>query len=458
MGRIGVFGRVLAAACLFAANAYAQDSERRYDFHIETRTLGRALEAFVELTGAPLIYPQELADEGGVNSVKGKYTVEEALNALLRDSEFSGGLTQGGVIVISLNKTARGAEVSKTKLKRSLFVSAAALFNVSHVMAQDDAGNPVDTMVVTGSRVARTGFDTPTPTTVISSDQIMQTGLVDTGAIVMQNPQISVGLGSTNDTFNRDIGSSFINLRGLGPNRTLVLIDGRRRVSGSREGSQVDLGSIPPGMIESIEIITGGASAVYGADAVSGVVNVKLKKDFEGLEATARAGISQHGDAETRAALLQLVENAKVTERRDAMFAGAPINETEGRAVLHTALRNLDGGPVEVAGEDVMPQVRDTLARMRSFADQVRGGDITDVVNIGIGGSDLGPRMAADALAHLAHPGVRVHYVSNPDAWALWSVLRGLDAPETPTARVSFPAQCCTDLNGRAQPLARSRG
>ncbi|MEQ8178842.1 MAG: TonB-dependent receptor, partial [Amphiplicatus sp.] len=287
------------------ANAYAQDSERRYDFHIETRTLGRALEAFVELTGAPLIYPQELADEGGVNSVKGKYTVEEALNALLRDSEFSGGLTQGGVIVISLNKTARGAEVSKkSKLKRSLFVSAAALFNVSHVMAQDDAGNPVDTMIVTGSRVARTGFDTPTPTTVISSDQIMQTGLVDTGAIVMQNPQISVGLGATNDTFNRDIGSSFINLRGLGPNRTLVLIDGRRRVSGSREGSQVDLGSIPPGMIESIEIITGGASAVYGADAVSGVVNVKLKKDFEGLEATARAGISQHGDAETYAAFL----------------------------------------------------------------------------------------------------------------------------------------------------------
>ncbi|MEQ8750420.1 MAG: TonB-dependent receptor, partial [Amphiplicatus sp.] len=300
-----MFGRVLAAACLFAANAYAQDSERRYDFHIETRTLGRALEAFVELTGAPLIYPQELADEGGVNSVKGKYTVEEALNALLRDSEFSGGLTQGGVIVISLNKTARGAEVSKkSKLKRSLFVSAAALFNVSHVMAQDDAGNPVDTMIVTGSRVARTGFDTPTPTTVISSDQIMQTGLVDTGAIVMQNPQISVGLGATNDTFNRDIGSSFINLRGLGPNRTLVLIDGRRRVSGSREGSQVDLGSIPPGMIESIEIITGGASAVYGADAVSGVVNVKLKKDFEGLEATARAGISQHGDAETYAAFL----------------------------------------------------------------------------------------------------------------------------------------------------------
>ncbi|MFG6567354.1 MULTISPECIES: glucose-6-phosphate isomerase [unclassified Sulfitobacter] len=135
-------------------------------------------------------------------------------------------------------------------------------------------------------------------------------------------------------------------------------------------------------------------------------------------------------DAETRAALLQLVDNANVTERRDAMFAGAPINETEGRAVLHTALRNLDGGPVEVAGEDVMPQVRDTLARMRSFADQVRSGDITDVVNIGIGGSDLGPAMATRALTPY-HDGPRCHFVSNVDGAHIADTLRGLDAKKT---------------------------
>ncbi|MFG6563442.1 glucose-6-phosphate isomerase [Sulfitobacter sp. 1A13421] len=135
-------------------------------------------------------------------------------------------------------------------------------------------------------------------------------------------------------------------------------------------------------------------------------------------------------DTETRAALLQLVENAKVTERRDAMFAGAPINETEGRAVLHTALRNLDGGPVEVAGEDVMPQVRDTLARMRSFADQVRSGDITDVVNIGIGGSDLGPAMATRALTPY-HDGPRCHFVSNVDGAHIADTLRGLNAKKT---------------------------
>lgn len=310
LGRKGVFGLIAAGSLLLASNAFAQDADGRYDFHIDADTLGQALESFVDLTGARLIYPEELADEGGVNSVDGQYTVEEALDALLEDTEFSGGLTQSGVIVISLRKNAklenRGANVSqpsKHTVKHSLLASVAAVFSATAIAeAQDPATADSDTIVVTGSRVARTGFDTPTPTTVINSEQIMQTGLIDTGAIVMQNPQISVGLGSSNDTFNRDIGSSFINLRGLGENRTLVLIDGRRRVSGSREGSQVDLSSIPPGMIESIEIITGGASAVYGADAVSGVVNVILKKDFEGLEATVRGGISQHGDAETYAA------------------------------------------------------------------------------------------------------------------------------------------------------------
>ncbi|WP_299875790.1 glucose-6-phosphate isomerase [uncultured Sulfitobacter sp.] len=135
-------------------------------------------------------------------------------------------------------------------------------------------------------------------------------------------------------------------------------------------------------------------------------------------------------DRDTRADLLALAEAAGVAEKRDAMFAGAQINETEGRAVLHTALRNLDGGPVEVDGADVMPGVLDTLARMRRFADEVRAGQITDVVNIGIGGSDLGPAMAVAALAPY-HDGPRCHFVSNVDGAHIADTLRGLDAKTT---------------------------
>ena len=135
-------------------------------------------------------------------------------------------------------------------------------------------------------------------------------------------------------------------------------------------------------------------------------------------------------DRQTRDDLIALAEGAGVAAKRDAMFGGARINETEDRAVLHTALRNLDGGPVMVDGQDVMPGVLDTLARMRGFADKVRQSDITDVVNIGIGGSDLGPAMAVAALAPY-HDGPRCHFVSNVDGAHIADTLRGLDARKT---------------------------
>ncbi|WP_415920654.1 glucose-6-phosphate isomerase [Tateyamaria sp. SN6-1] len=135
-------------------------------------------------------------------------------------------------------------------------------------------------------------------------------------------------------------------------------------------------------------------------------------------------------DAGTRDMLLALAQDAGVAERRAAMFEGLAINETEGRAVLHTALRNLDGDPVMVDGQDVMPGVLDTLDRMEAYAAEVRSSAITDVVNIGIGGSDLGPAMAVQALSPY-HDGPRVHFVSNVDGAHIADVLRGLDAKTT---------------------------
>ena len=141
--------------------------------------------------------------------------------------------------------------------------------------------------------------------------------------------------------------------------------------------------------------------------------------------------------AEGRELLLEMFDAAIVAGKRDAMFAGEKINETEDRAVLHTALRNLDGAPVLVDGTDVMPQVLATLARMEAFANDLRdgtyalsGGQVTDVVNIGIGGSDLGPVMATLALAPY-HDGPRVHYVSNVDGAHINDVLLGLNPTTT---------------------------
>lgn len=145
-------------------------------------------------------------------------------------------------------------------------------------------------------------------------------------------------------------------------------------------------------------------------------------------------------DGAVLSALVSLAKEAGVEAQREAMFGGETINTSEQRAVLHTALRGTPGATGEAApwGAEIQQLVQAELQRVCAFAERVRSGDvkgstglpITDVVNIGIGGSDLGPRMAADALAPLCSDGktgVRVHFVSNPDAWALHSTLRGLN-------------------------------
>jgi glucose-6-phosphate isomerase len=140
----------------------------------------------------------------------------------------------------------------------------------------------------------------------------------------------------------------------------------------------------------------------------------------------------------TLALLLDLARERNVEQWRDRMFAGEKINFTENRAVLHTALRNKSDRPVLVDGKDVMPEVRRVLAQMRTFTDRVRSGEwkgytgkkITDVVNIGIGGSDLGPFMVCSALRPYSSPDLAAHFVSNIDGAQLANILEKCN-PET---------------------------
>jgi len=142
---------------------------------------------------------------------------------------------------------------------------------------------------------------------------------------------------------------------------------------------------------------------------------------------------------ETVALLLRLAEESGLAAHTDAMFAGERINVTEGRAVLHVALRAPRGTRLFVDGEDVVPKVHEVLDRMAAFADQVRDGTwkghtgkrIRAVVNLGIGGSDLGPVMAYEALKHYADPGTTFRFVSNVDATDLAEATRHLDPAET---------------------------
>jgi outer membrane receptor protein involved in Fe transport len=194
--------------------------------------------------------------------------------------------------------------VSKFKSKSNCFRSwlmagAAVALATGAADAQDQN---VETVVVTGSLIQRSAGDMPTPTVVLSSDAILKTGQANISGLLSQLPQVQASAGAgdltpVNSNFlTSGFGVSNVDLRNLGASRTLVLVNGRRQVTGSPTASAVDLNTIPTALIDHVDVITGGASAAYGSDAVAGVVNMVLKRDFQGIAATAQYGENSRGD------------------------------------------------------------------------------------------------------------------------------------------------------------------
>jgi outer membrane receptor protein involved in Fe transport len=188
----------------------------------------------------------------------------------------------------------------------------------------------VGEVIVTGSRVARNGYDTPTPVTVIGEGEIEQAAPANIADFVNDLPSVSGS--STRQTGNAAISSgaagiNSINLRALGSSRTLVLLDGRRTVGSTVDGT-ADVNTFPQGLVKSIEIVTGGASAAYGSDAVSGVVNFILDKKYEGFKATVEAGQTTYEDD----------KRWKATASAGVAFAGG-----KGHLLLNGEIVDSDG-------------------------------------------------------------------------------------------------------------------
>jgi outer membrane receptor protein involved in Fe transport len=163
--------------------------------------------------------------------------------------------------------------------------------------AADTSANDADAIVVTGSRIARPELTASIPVAVVSSQSIENKGQTNALDAIRDIPIAGQSLDKSASNFsNFDNGISTVNLRNLGTSRTLVLINGRRSV-GTPGDSAVDLNNIAPDLIDHIEIATGGTSAVYGSDAVAGVVNIILKKRFDGVQLHLQGGISSRGDA-----------------------------------------------------------------------------------------------------------------------------------------------------------------
>ena len=187
----------------------------------------------------------------------------------------------------------------KNVVTRAVMIALAATSMTTVQAIAQEGAEEVERIAVTGSRINRTDVETASPVTVISSDFIAKSGFTSVQEILSMQPAASgMSLGATSN--NGSGGSATVNLRGMGVQRTLVLLNGRRMVaSGTGADSSVDLNTIPVSMIQSIEILKDGASAVYGSDAIAGVVNIITKKDFEGTEITADGSITDKGDGES---------------------------------------------------------------------------------------------------------------------------------------------------------------
>jgi iron complex outermembrane receptor protein len=214
----------------------------------------------------------------------------------------------------------------RTKIQRRFGLSALACAVAAAAAAPAPAaaeGEQMEEMVVTGSRLARTGFDTPTPVTVLGEQEINAEAPTSIDQFVATMPSVQGSSNASNSSGSLSAGGAGVaamNLRSLGTQRTLVLFDGQRNVA-SRTTGQVDVNTMPQGLIRSVEIVTGGASAAYGSDAVGGVINFILDKDFTGIKTTADYGETSRGDR---------------PDGRFTLTGGMPFADGRGHALFNT--------------------------------------------------------------------------------------------------------------------------
>jgi iron complex outermembrane receptor protein len=208
--------------------------------------------------------------------------------------------------------------------------STSAEMTVPAAAAASAVNPPLDEVVVTGSRVVRDGYEAPTPVTVIGVEQLQQAPTQHISDFVTRLPAFGGGMSTTsggNEISEGRQSQNNLNLRGLDVFRTLVLLDGHRIVSGDVNGA-VNINDLPQSLINRVDVITGGASAAYGSDALAGVVNFGLDKEFSGFKSEVQGGVTTHGDNESYKANLTF---------------GTPFADNRGHVIASVEYANNDG-------------------------------------------------------------------------------------------------------------------
>jgi iron complex outermembrane receptor protein len=269
-------------------------AQARYSFDLADQALSESLIQFSHQSGLAIVFSERGMRDLQAPRIVGRMSPEDVLNTLLADTELTWRLIDNRIIAIydrSCNATDSCPEDEQLLIMNPLYVPGIEEIYVY--------GNRV-----TGSRIKRSTLEGSAPVDLISAPDIELTGAQTLGEILRFVPAVSGNATSTLVSNGGD-GTATVTLRGLPASSTLVLINGRRSVNDGLAGESVDLNTISPAAVERIEILKDGASAIYGSDAIAGVVNIILKEDFYGLLAEQYVGNAQHDGGRTLTTTLQ---------------------------------------------------------------------------------------------------------------------------------------------------------
>ena len=319
---------IAAAACLVAAVANSSSGVQRYDLDIPRQSLDRALKDLAAQTGLQVGRFSDTIDGAVVvGPVRGSLTPDEALDTLLEGQDLSHRTINGRMIVIIPSEE---PQVKPADAPAASATVAADAKGPPTATVQGADPTSVIEVVVTGTRILRDGYETSTPVSVADSRMLSRNAssaaaeLLNTESAYAGGQTVRSGAGVP--SFNQ-AGIAGVALRDLGGNRTLVLLDGQRSVPAVSTGI-VDTNTFPQQLIARVETVTGGASAVYGSDAVAGVVNFVLDRKFTGFKGEVSAGATTYGDG----------RNWKV-----ALARGVPFGEGRGHLLLSAEMVDDEG-------------------------------------------------------------------------------------------------------------------
>lgn len=311
----------IVAICCSTTVIGANSSEQIFSINVPAMNAADALNELVFQTGTVLLFPYKETKAVQANAVVGNYLLEQAITILLKDSGLASSYTKNGAIKIYVpvnsHQKNNNEEIEDMKNKKNIavrngvlsaLVAAVSVNAGAQSVPEDDSqvsqATVVEKIVITGSRIKNTNLTSSSPVTVVGSEEVQIRGITRAEDLINTLPQ---ALSAQSSSSGIGTGTATVNLRGLGADRTLVLVDGKRLPFGSPTSVAADLNQIPSQLIERVEVLTGGASAVYGADAIAGVVNFVMKRDFEGVEINTQA--STYYAENDNSAMGQLLES-----------------------------------------------------------------------------------------------------------------------------------------------------